>query len=231
MLLFLGNTLFMATSLIVVVINMLLFLPMHECAHGLVALKLGDPTAKYSRRLTLNPIRHIDPLGAILMLLVGFGWAKPVPINPRNFPKPRRDMAVSAAAGPISNLLAALLFMVIATLIMRFFPQALLSSQILSVSGTDYQVNLLSFFFFYSVFLNITLAVFNLIPVPPLDGSHIFGALLPARTYNRMMSTRNIQFILMLAVLAAGRYVLYPITSFLFNGLNALFGSPILYTA
>ena len=139
----------------------------HEVSHGSVANLLGDPTAKYAGRLTLNPIKHLDPIGSILvplfLIIIGspilFGWAKPVPINPYNFRNPRWDGAKVAAAGPGINILVALVF----GLAIRFL---ILPPPILTV-------------FSIIVILNLLLAVFNLIPIPPLDGSHILFTLLP----------------------------------------------------
>ncbi|HIS69644.1 MAG TPA: site-2 protease family protein [Candidatus Gallacutalibacter stercoravium] len=147
-----------------------LVLPLHECAHGWVASKLGDTTARFSGRLTLNPLSHIDPFGAVALLLFGFGWAKPVPINPRNFKNPKAGMAITALAGPVSNLLAA-------------FVGALLYQVVLLASGSMSQqvFGWVSVFFIQFVSINIGLAVFNLIPLPPLDGSKILGAFLPDR--------------------------------------------------
>ncbi len=145
----------------VVRIPVILFcITIHEYAHGRVAYMLGDPTAKMSGRLTLNPLHHLDPLGAILLFLFNFGWARPVPVNPSYFKDIRRDTMLMAMAGPGANLLAAL----IAGLFIRY----------LLIGWKLYQLVLL-----YMLFMNIGLALFNLIPIPPLDGSHILENLLP----------------------------------------------------
>ena len=171
------------------IISMLLRLPIiflslsvHEVAHGYAAYKLGDPTARNLGRLSLNPIKHLDPIGFICMLLCGFGWAKPVPINTRYFKKPKRDMAITGAAGPISNLLLAFIFALLARVAeIVFFTLPATSSLTVNVYV------LLILFLQIGVSINITLAVFNLLPVPPLDGSRIFLGFLPTDTYFKIM--------------------------------------------
>lgn len=144
-----------------------LILPLHECAHGWVAYRLGDNTAKVTGRLTLNPLVHFDPLGAIGVLLFSFGWARPVPVDASNFRKPRRDMALVAAAGPLSNLLAA----IIGGLIVNFI-------DLLHFGVAQIWIDT---FFSYYISLNIGIAVFNLIPLAPLDGFRIVEAFIPER--------------------------------------------------
>lgn len=157
-----------------VLVIIFLILPLHECAHGFVAYKLGDPTAKNSGRLTLNPLPSVDPIGALGILLFGFGWAKPVPVNPRNFKNPKRDMAITALAGPVSNLLAAIVGGLIFNAIAAF-------SGAIPYSAMRFIVS----FFQYYIMINIGLAVFNLIPLPPLDGSRIVAAFMSDKvTYN-----------------------------------------------
>ncbi|MBQ5389920.1 MAG: site-2 protease family protein, partial [Clostridia bacterium] len=143
-------------------------LTVHEVAHGYAAYKMGDPTARNLGRLSLNPLKHLDPIGTICMILFRFGWAKPVPISTRHFKKPKLGMAVSALAGPLSNILMALIAFIIQAYIFRFgsyggyFDTYTASGRILYV---------LYLFFDTFYWLNISLAIFNLIPVPPLDGS------------------------------------------------------------
>ncbi len=151
-------------------------LPIHEFAHGYVANKLGDPTARLSGRLTLNPLAHIDPLGSLMIILVGFGYAKAVPVNIANFKigKRKRYMAITAIAGPVSNLIMAFIFMFLYCLIYYKFAVSELMVYI-------------ALFFMYAAMVNISLAVFNLIPIPPLDGSRILSAVLPDRTYYKLM--------------------------------------------
>lgn len=146
-------------DVLLLLLPVLLFaLVFHEYAHAYVAYRLGDMTARYHGRLTLNPLAHLDPLGALMILFVGFGWAKPVPVDPRNLRHPRTDMMKIAFAGPGANLLLALG----GGLLLR-----------LGIQGAPWGLMLLMF-----TQINIALAVFNLIPIPPLDGSQIFSGLL-----------------------------------------------------
>lgn len=144
-----------------------LVLPLHEYAHGFVASKLGDNTAKALGRLTLNPLVNFDPFGAIGVLLFNFGWSKPVPVDASNFKNPKRDMAIVAAAGPISNFCAA----IIGGLMMNFLT-------LLNLIPLQIWANT---FFMYYIYLNLGIAVFNLVPLPPLDGFRILEAFLPER--------------------------------------------------
>ena len=150
--------------------------PVHEFAHAWTAVKLGDPTPRYQGRLSVNPFAHIDYFGAACILLLGFGWAKPVQVNMNNFRNPKRDMAITAAAGPISNLIAALVMLVITNLLNL----VLLNT---SLSWAVY----ITVFFYYIADINVSLAVFNLIPIPPLDGSRLLFAVLPNRQYYKLM--------------------------------------------
>ena len=156
----------------------ILVLSVHEYAHGYVAKKLGDPTAESLGRLTLNPLKHIDLIGFLMFLVVGVGYAKPVPINSRYFKKPRRDMALVGAAGPISNFLMAILFtgiIKILQVIFSFVPVAAVPEWMPAARGYAFQILGLG------VFYNLAFMIFNLIPVPPLDGSRILYAFLPSK--------------------------------------------------
>ena len=190
----------------------LISLSLHETAHGYAAYKLGDPTARNLGRLTLNPMKHLDPVGFLCMLLAGFGWANPVPINTRNFRKPRRDMALSSAAGPLSNLLLATVFCALLKVYFLVAPHISIANEL--------SLNILYFsyvFLYYGVSLNITLAVFNLLPVPPLDGSRLLYVFLPPRLYFGVMKyERYISLGIMLLLLLG---VLSPILSFATRGI------------
>lgn len=178
-------------------------LPLHELAHGWVASKLGDNTAKYNGRLTLNPVAHIDPIGAIAILLFGFGWAKAVPVNPRNFKNPKAGMAITALAGPVSNLLAALV-------------GGILFNCVLLIPMTMQVFTWVSVFFTYYISINVGLAVFNLIPVPPLDGSRIIGIFLSDRAWHKFYQYENYIMIGMFVLLFTG--VLDAPLGFMQNG-------------
>ena len=167
-----------AMRILSVLVIIFLVLPFHEMAHGWMANKLGDKTAKWSGRLTLNPLAHVDPFGAVCILLFGFGWAKPVPVNARNLNNPKRDMALVGLAGPVSNLIAALVGAILYNVIGLF--------------GLPFDVMKWVFVFFnYYVLININLAVFNLLPVPPLDGSRIVGAFLSDRALYKYYQYEN----------------------------------------
>lgn len=183
----------------------LLALAIHEYAHAVAAVKLGDPTPKLDGRLTLNPLAHLDPIGTIMLFLFSFGWAKPVMVDARNFREPRRDMMWVALAGPISNI-------VLAFVLSRLYPfiLAIVPASALRATAMFLQV---------AVQLNIWLAVFNMLPVPPLDGSKVLAGLLPARhVYRYMQFERYGALVLMLLVFTGmiGR-ILMPIYAFVFR--------------
>jgi Zn-dependent protease len=180
-------------DLLFVIPCVLFALTVHEVSHGYMAYRLGDPTARNMGRLTLNPLKHLDPLGALCMVLFHFGWARPVPINTRYFRKPRRDTALTAAAGPISNFIMAFLGLLVQEILLAVFIRHPASSQFVY----NLQYAALTLFSYFHV-LNLSLGLFNLIPVPPLDGSRIFLTFLPAKYYFGIMQyERYIQLGLM----------------------------------
>lgn len=167
----------------------LLCLTVHETCHGLAAYALGDPTAKEQRRLSLNPLRHIDWLGLGMMLVAGFGWARAVPVDPRHFRRPKQGMALTALAGPASNFLLALL-------------AVFLSREIYLRAANPGPVwaALFEFLLYALAPLSIGLGLFNLLPIPPLDGSKVLGALLPDHTYFQLMRYERYGMLLLLAL-------------------------------
>ena len=193
----------------------LCILPLHEFAHGWVAWKLGDPTAKLAGRLTLNPLASVDPMGALALLLFGFGWAKPVPVDSRYFKKPKQGMALTALAGPVANLLAALAGALVMAAMEAF--------------ATATTVTL--FFFnalYYYVLVNISLAVFNLLPIPPLDGSRILGAFLSDRMLSVYYRYQNVCSLIVFVLILSGAMSgpLYRAQTILGNAIFSLAEAP-----
>jgi len=166
----------------IIKIPVLLFaITIHEYAHGRAALWLGDPTAKLSGRLSFNPLHHIDPFGAICLFLFNFGWAKPVPVNPRYFKNMRRDIIIMSLCGPLANISAAFL----AGMLIRY----------LLLPWEVYQITLI-----YLLFMNIGLGLFNLLPIPPLDGSHVLENVLSLNAAQKYREFRRYGPILILAI-------------------------------
>lgn len=201
-----------------------LTMPIHEYAHGFAATKLGDPTPRWQGRMTFNPIAHIDYFGALMIYLVGFGFAKPVQVDSRYFNNPKRDMAIVAFAGPLSNLVVA-------------FISALLSNIVLfivylvgGVAGGAYMlVSVLISILYYIAIINISLAVFNLVPIPPLDGSKILGAFLPDRLYYQLMRYERYFMIFIMFIIVAGSgfsNVLSKLVSVVYNGIDTVTALP-----
>lgn len=203
------------------VLPVLFAITVHEVAHGYVANMLGDKTAMILGRLTLNPIKHIDPIGtilvpAIMMLLGGFvfGWAKPVPINARNLHHPARDMALVAAAGPVSNLLMAIIWAVIAKIGLILVNHNLAVFLPLLYMGKA------------GIMINLVLGTLNLIPIPPLDGSHILMLFLPAKWAFQLSRIAPYGFFILLFLISFGffRFILTPIIGLLYGLIAAIFG-------
>ena len=170
----------------------LLCLTVHETCHGLAAYALGDPTAKSMHRLSLNPLHHIDWFGLAMMFAAGFGWAKPVPVDPRYFKKPKQGMAVTALAGPVSNFLLAVLLILISKAIYLYAPYSAVWDAVFT------------FCLYTAAPLSIGLGLFNLLPIPPLDGSKVLGVLLPDEAYSKLMRYERYGILLLLALSLLG---------------------------
>ena len=196
--------------------EIILFLPilffsivLHEFAHGYVAYRLGDDTAYYGGRLTLNPIKHIDPVGTLAVPafchLIGvpiFGWARPVPVNPLKFPSPRRDMGKVALAGPLTNFALALVCVLLLKLLIIFH-------QHIPATTLETMFKLLQ----YGMFINVLLAIFNLLPIAPLDGGRIVAALLPLKAacaYDFFLARWGMWLVIGLVATGAVKYILFP---------------------
>ncbi len=174
-------------------------IPIHESAHAYVASRLGDNTARFQGRISLNPAVHFDLMGFACMILAGIGWAKPVPINSYNFRGDRRvGMAISAAAGPISNLLVALVAVLLGRIAFFFFSFGLVSGVAQTI------VYVLYYIFITMAQINVLLAIFNLIPIPPFDGSRIFNLILPEKYYFKVMQYERFIFMGLFIVLIFG---------------------------
>ena len=198
------------TDMLLAVIPALICITLHELSHGFVAYKLGDNTAKNMGRLTLNPIKHIDIFGLIMMVVFKFGWAKPVPVNMRNFKNPKRDMAITALAGPLSNVLICCVVLFIYGLV--YLP--------CNLAGTEFAGSLL-YAVYISSYLSIALAIFNIIPIPPLDGSKVLFSLMSDEGYMKLMRYERYGMLLLLALIVTDVLgnPLYAATEFVFDKL------------
>lgn len=179
---------------------LLLAVTVHELAHGIVADRLGDPTARSSGRLTLNPIPHIDPLGAIAFIVAGFGWAKPVPVNAGYFRHPRRDMAYVAVAGPISNFLVAFLSLTAVVFLRRTPAAGIVIAWLAAMLAISFQ-------------FNVALGIFNLIPLPPLDGGHLLPYVLPRSAQSLVVAAHRYGPLVLIVLVVTGgtQYILGPV--------------------
>ena len=199
----------------ILILPVILFsLSVHETMHGFVAWKLGDPTARNLGRLTLNPKKHIDPIGFIALLLVGIGWAKPVPINARYFKNPKWGFALVALAGPLSNFLLGIINAALYGVLRAVYLRAASASY--SADGQEFRLTLLywfAIFFLLAAAINFIYSVFNMIPIPPYDGSRILFAFLPQRAYFAVMRYERQIMLGLLLVLVVTSYLL-PVSPF-----------------
>ena len=182
------------TELLARLIVLFSAITVHEYAHGLIAYKLGDPTAKYAGRLSLNPMSHLDPIGALCMVFFRFGWAKPVPVNPMYFTDRKRDNALVALAGPLSNILLAF----VSTVITAFY------YVYIGIRFDNFLVDFIYIVLIQLALVNISFAVFNLIPCPPLDGSKILGAFLSYSSYSRLLQYEHLGFPILIILSLTG---------------------------
>ena len=198
------------TDMLLAVIPALICITLHELSHGFVAYKLGDNTAKNMGRLTLNPIKNIDIFGLIMMVVFKFGWAKPVPVNMRNFKNPKRDMAITALAGPLSNVLICCVVLFIYGLV--YLP--------CNLAGTEFAGSLL-YAVYITAYLSIALAIFNIIPIPPLDGSKVLFSLMSDKSYMKLMRYERYGMLLLLVLIVTEVLgnPLYAATEFVFDKL------------
>lgn len=176
------------TNILLSVVPALICITFHEVSHGYVAYRLGDTTAKDAGRLTLNPLKHLDVLGLLMMVVFRFGWAKPVPVNMYRFQNPKRGMAITALAGPVSNVLLAIVFLFLYGVL--FLP--------LKGSGIVLQM------IYLTAYISIAFAVFNIIPISPLDGSKVLFSFLPSEQYDKLMHYERYGMLLLLVVVATG---------------------------
>ena len=221
-----GDFLSILATLLLTLPIMMLALSVHETAHGFVAWRCGDNTAYNLGRLTLNPIRHLDPAGFVCLLIFGFGWAKPVPIDTRNFRNPKRGMALSALAGPVANLLLGL----VCTLLYGVCWGAV--SYFSYTQGvSDFLYTLLSLLteaLWYGAYINFVYMVFNMIPIPPFDGSRVALAFLPAKTYFGLMRyERQIMFGILIALLFCSYFFNFSPFGWVADRLTDLIAHPI----
>jgi Zn-dependent protease len=192
---------------------LLFALTIHEFAHGYVAFTLGDPTAKANGRLTLNPLKHLDPIGTIAFFLINFGWAKPVPVNPYYFKNPRQDMLWVALAGPATNLVIA----VISAIVVKFI---VLMASILPLTNITFAILYpIQEMLVASVWINLVLCIFNFIPIPPLDGSRILAGLLPDHLARPYASLERYGFIILILLMLTNTisHLIMPIIVFAKN--------------
>jgi len=198
------------TELIILAPPLLFALTFHEFAHGFIAYRLGDPTARDAGRLTLNPLKHLDPLGTIAFFFIKFGWAKPVPVNPSYFQNPKKDMLWVALAGPLTNLALAVISAILTKGIW------LLATILPYSSATEAILVPVNSMLIASVWINLVLCIFNFLPIPPLDGSRILMGLLPNNLALSYMRIERFGFIIIIVLAFSGvlSKVIVPVISF-----------------
>ena len=206
-------------EILAVLVIIFLILPFHEWAHAFTASCLGDKGIKQRGRLSLNPLSHIDPIGALCMILFGFGWAKPVPVDSRNFKNPKVGMAITALMGPVANLVAGFVGLLIYYALLKFAPAFMYNN----VVGT-----FLGVFLTFYVVVNINLAVFNLLPIPPLDGSKILFTFLPDKAVEFCYRYQMFFFIALFALISFGPLsgLLSYLSNAVFSGMSWLAALP-----
>lgn len=202
------------SNLIYTIPAVLIAIVLHEWAHGFISYKLGDPSPKVEGRLSLNPLKHLDPVGTLCLLFFRFGWAKPVRVNPNYYKDRKMGMMWTALAGPIMNFIISFLTILIVIIILKLFPNFILTD----LGYYVYNVLLVT------SFLSISLGVFNLIPIPPLDGSKILFAILPEDMYFAYMKYERYGMILLVILLYSGVFsmILSPLTTGIYNGMITL---------
>ena len=204
----------MLQKLVLLAPGFLLAITVHEFTHGYVAYRFGDPTAKMSGRLTFNPLSHLDPIGTLALVLTQMiGWAKPVPVNPRYLANPRSDMLWISLGGPAANLLTAVLLAILLQVLDNFAGHSLMRSSF------DYLMKPLLLIIYFGIQINIVLAVFNLLPVPPLDGFSVLAGILPRSYAYQLERLEPYGFIILLILLLSGviSYIIIPPIMFIQN--------------
>ena len=200
--------------------GLLIGLSAHEFAHAYAAYKLGDDSQRFQGRLTLNPIKHIDPMGFLLLMLLGFGWAKPVVINSRKFKNYRRDDTLVSIAGPLANLVLAIIFTILVGI----------TFVIMSKGGSSQITYIIMEILRIGIYINLVLMIFNLIPIPPLDGHHILGNIFGAPVWNFYYKYADMFRIALILIIVLGgtRYVISPIVQFMYNLLITIMNNIVL---